>query len=330
MRTNLSARPSTLAVACLAVVATACTTPTLAPPTTPPSTATPPATATAAPALAAVATTSIVGDVVRAVGGDRVGVHVLIGPDSDPHRYKPSPGDLAALERATLVFENGLHLEAALEPLLGGRAARGRRVAVSDGIATRAAGAAEAADDHDHGGDGTAPDPHVWWDPIRVAVWADNIARALAAADPAGADGYAARAAAYRGELEALDVWIRAAVETVPPAQRVLVADHAVLGYFAVAYGFETIGTIVPGVSTAAEPSAKDLAALEAAVAAAGVRVIFVGEAVPSALAARVSADTGARLVPLRTEALSGPDGPAPTYLDFMRHNVTTIIDALR
>jgi len=327
---NLSLRPSPLAAACLAALAAACTTPTLAPPTPPPLTSTPPATATAEPALSVVATTSIVGDVVRAVGGSRIGVHVLIGPDSDPHRYKPSPGDLAALERAAIVFENGLHLEAALEPLLDGSASRGRRVVVSDGVATRAAGAAAAGDDHGHGGEGTTPDPHVWWDPIRVAVWADNIAGALAAADPAGADGYAARAAAYRGELEALDAWIRAAVETVPPARRVLVADHAVLGYFAVAYGFEEVGAIVPGVSTAAEPSAKDLAALEAALAAAGVAVIFVGEAVPSTLAARFADDTGARLVPLRTEALSGPDGPAPSYLAFMRHNVSAIVDALR
>lgn len=320
---NLSACRVTVAAACVAALTAACTTPTLAPPTAPPLTATPAATATAVPALSVVATTSIVGDVVRAVGGTRVGVHVLIGPDSDPHRHKPSPGDLAALERAAIVFENGLHLEAALEPLLGGSASRGRRVVVSDGIATLSAGAGdgEVADG--------APDPHVWWDPIRVAVWADNIAAALAAADPAGADGYAARAAAYRGELEALDAWIRTAVETVPPARRVLVADHGVLGYFAVAYGFEVVGALVPGLSTAAEPSAKDLAALEATLAEAGAAVIFVGEAVPSALAARVAADTGARIVPLRTEALSGPDGPAPTYLAFMRYNVGAIVDAL-
>ncbi len=341
-------RPSTATAAlratagALVALAAACRTPTAAPPgpTAPPTAA---ATATTTPALSVVATTSIVGDVVRAVGGERAAVHVLIGPDLDPHVYKPSPGDLAALEQATIVFENGLHLEAALESLLAGNAARSRRVAVSDGVATLAAAGGHAhdgapddagdgsnADEHGAADDGAVPNPHVWWDPVRVAVWADNIAGALSTADPAGRDGYAARADAYRAELAALDAWIRATVETVPPARRVLVTDHAVLAYFAVAYGFDEIGAIVPGASTAAEPSAKDLAALEDAIAAAGTAVIFVGEGAPSALAERVAADSGARLVPLRTESLSAPDGPAPNYLAFMRHNVTTIVEALR
>ena len=314
----------------------ACRTPTAAPvaPTdvasqiaVPPLAPTPAPTATVSPTLGVVATTSLVGDVVKAVGGERVAVHVLVGPDSDPHDYKPSPGDLAAIEAATIVFENGLHLEVSLEPLLesihpahpagdGGTV----RIAVSDGIATmRGAAPADPADN-----------PHVWWDPVRVKVWVANIAAALAAADPPGAAGYQTNAAAYAAELDALDTWIRTQTSALPPDRRVLVTDHEVLGYFAAAYGFTEIGAVVPSVSTEAEPSAKDLAALEAAIAAHGVTAIFTGETVPTALSERVAADTGTRLVPIFAEALSRPDGPAGTYVAFMRHNVTTIVEALR
>ncbi|MFN8422518.1 MAG: metal ABC transporter substrate-binding protein [Anaerolineae bacterium] len=298
----------------VALLAAACTSPTPAAPPTP--TAVPP-TATPAPAVHAVATTSIVGDVVRAVGGDRVAVTVLIGKDGDPHDYKPTPGDLARIEQAAIVFENGLHLEAPLEPLLASTAARDRRVAVSDGVATmREAGA-------------PFDNPHVWWDPVRVKVWAANIAAALGGADPPGASIYAANAERYAADLTALDGWIRERTAAVPADRRRLVTDHEMLGYFAAAYGFTEVGAVVASSSTGAEPSAKELAALEAAIRANGVTAIFSGESAPTAMTERVAADTGARVVTLYAEALSGPDGPAATYLAFMRHNVEVIVGAL-
>jgi len=320
----------------LLVATTACRTPTAAPiapvaptrmashPAVPPLAPAPAPTAVVSPTLGVVATTSLVGDVVKAVGGERVAVHVLIGPDSDPHDYKPSPGDLAAIEAATIVFENGLHLEVSLASLLASLHPAGdggaQRIAVSDGIATmRGAPPANPADN-----------PHVWWDPVRVKVWVRNIAAALAAADPPGSAVYQANATAYAAELDALDTWIRAQTSAIPPDRRVLVTDHEVLGYFAAAYGFTEVGAVVPSVSTEAEPSAKDLAALEAAIAAYGVTAIFTGETVPTALSERVAADTGTRLVSIYAEALSAPDGPAGTYVAFMRHNVTTIVEALR
>lgn len=322
-----SPRPVALA---LALLAAACRTPT---PAAPPPPTPPPPTATAAPAVHAVATTSLVGDVVRAVGGERVAVAVLIGPDSDPHDYKPTPGDLAKIEQAAIVFENGLHLEASLEPLLQSTAARGRRVAVSDGIATvrSAPGIEPGEPTADPAATAALVDnPHVWWDPVRVMVWATNIAAALSRADPAGTATYTANAVAYTGELTALDAWIREQTASIPTERRTLVTDHEVLGYFATAYGFTEVGAVLPGISTDAEPSAKDLAALERAIKAHDVKAILVGETVPTALAERVAADTGTRLVPFYAEALSGPDGPAPTYVAFMRHNVATIVAALR
>ncbi|MEO8082902.1 MAG: metal ABC transporter substrate-binding protein [Ardenticatenales bacterium] len=327
-----SAHP--IVAASLALLTAACRTPTPAvpPPPTPPL-----PTATAIPAVHAVATTSLVGDVVRAVGGDRVAVAVLIGPDSNPHDYKPTPGDLAKIEQAAIVFENGLHLEVSLEPLLRSTTARGRRVAVSDGIATIRGAAEQAVVDAaaplPPGGDAATSvvdNPHVWWDPVRVKVWAANIQRALSEADPAGAAEYAGNAERYVAQLTTLDAWIREQTSSIPAARRVLVTDHEVLGYFAAAYGLTVVGAVIPSASTEAEPSAKALSALEAAMKARGVTVLFCAETVPSALSERVAADTGARLVPLYAEALSGPDGPASTYVAFMRYNVATIVAALR
>lgn len=318
-RAHRTSPAAPLGVVLLLTAAAACRTPTAAPiaTATPPAEAAP---ATARPALRVVATTSIVGDVVQAVGGERVAVTVLIEPDAGPHDYKPTPGDLAALEAAAIVFENGLRLEVSLEPLLSDVTGVARRVAVSEGIATMRA-AAEA---------GGADDPHVWWDPVRVKVWATNIARALGTADPPGAAAYTANAAAYAAELDALDAWIRDETSAIPADRRVLVTDHDVLGYFATAYGFTEVGAMIDSLSTDAEPSAKDLAALEAAIEAHAVPAVFTGATASTALSARVAADTGARLVPIYTESLSAADGPAPTYLAFMRHNVTAIVEALR
>ena len=166
-------------------------------------------------------------------------------------------------------------------------------------------------------------------DPGNVMQWAGNIAEALAAQDPANADDYMARAAAYQAELAALDEWIVAQVNTIPEGQRQLVTDHDALGYFAARYGFEVVGAVIPGTSTVSEASAAEIAELEAAIADLGVAAIFVGTTVSDDLAARVAADTGVELVALYTGALSGPDGPAGSYLEMMRFNVAAIVAAL-
>jgi ABC-type Zn uptake system ZnuABC Zn-binding protein ZnuA len=172
-------------------------------------------------------------------------------------------------------------------------------------------------------------DPHVWFDPRNVAAWSETIAQALAEADPDRASLYRARANAYQEEIDELDRWIRDRVATVPEEERRLVTDHEAFGYFAALYGFEEIGTILPGYSTLSEPSARDLAALEDGIRAAGVPCVFVGTTIPSDLAEQVAADTGTRIVFLYTGSLSEPDGPAATYLDLMRFDVEQIVRGL-
>jgi len=180
--------------------------------------------------------------------------------------------------------------------------------------------------DHRHDHD---LDPHVWFDPTSVQTWTVNIELALAAADPTHTDLYAANAEALRLRLVELDVWAHQQVAGVPEDRRLLVADHHVLAYFARRYEFRHVGTVLPGVSTLAEPSAASLAALEDHIRRLGVPAIFVGTTVSAGLAERVAQDTGTRVVRLYTGSLSAPGGEADSYEAFMRYNVTAIVEAL-
>jgi len=265
-------------------------------------------------------TTTIVGDVVREIAGDDAFVTVLMPVGADPHAFQASPRDAIAVEAADLVFLSGAGLEGSFAPLL--QAARGRIVDLSSGLALRQ----HEAGDTDEEGDF---DPHVWFDPRNVAAWSETIAQVLAEADPDHASMYRARADAYQKEIGELDRWIRDRVATVPEEARRLVTDHEAFGYFANLYGFEQTGTILPGYSTLSEPSARELAALEDAIRAAGVPCIFVGTTIPSDLSEQVAADTGTRIVFLYTGSLSEPDGPAATYLDLMRFDVEQIVSGL-
>lgn len=275
--------------------------------------------------LPVAATTSIVGDVVAQVGGDRIGLTVLMPAGTDPHTFEPTPRDLVLLSRARLVFINGAGLEEGLTPVLASPELRGKVVDLSAGLELRTLEDEHEEEDHAHGG----VDPHVWFDPLLVARWVDRIAAALSEADPAGQGAYEARAAAYRSALEELDRWIQAEVARVPPERRLLVTDHRVLGYFAARYGFEEVGAIVPGFSTLAEPSAKEIAALADGIRRLGVPALFVSAEFNPALAAQLSRETGVRVVTLFHGSLSAPGGPAPDYLSFMRENVRRIVEAL-
>ena len=267
-------------------------------------------------------TTSIVGDVVRRVALSDATVSVLVPIGADPHAFAASPRDAMAIETADVVFLSGGGLEASLASLL--QAVDGRVVDLSIGLEFRTL-IAHNEDAGEHG----AVDPHVWFDPRNVIEWVRVIEWTLTELDPEHAAEYAARAAAYEAELIGLDAWIAARVAVLPIASRQLVTDHASFGYFADRYGFTEIGTVFPGTSTLAEPSARDLAELEDAIRAAAVPALFVGTTVSPALAEQIAADTGARVVFLYTGSLSEPDGPAATYVDFMRYDVEAIVAAL-
>jgi ABC-type Zn uptake system ZnuABC Zn-binding protein ZnuA len=277
--------------------------------------------------LRVVATTTIVGDVVRAVGGDSIELTTLMPLGTDPHSFDPSPRDVAVVADANVVFMNGVDLEAFLERMLESAGGKAEVVVLSEGIELRElSGEHEGESTQEHGD----YDPHVWFDPSNVMVWVDNIEETLSRFDAANAQTFHERAQAYRSELQELDGWIKAQVEQVPEANRSIVADHDTFGYLAARYGLRTVGTIKPGYSTLSEPSAQELADLENTIRDLGVKAVFVGTTVNPKLARRVEEDTGVKLVFLYTGSLSEPDGPAASYVEFMRYNVSQIVEALR
>lgn len=272
-----------------------------------------------------VATTTLVGDVVRQVGGDAIALTVLLPYGVDPHAFDPTPQDLARIADADLVFANGAGLEEFLSPLLENAGGAAQIVQVSEGIPLLAM-APGAEEEHEH----TGGDPHTWIDPNNVKIWVANIAAALTQADPEHAASYQANAAAYTAELVTLDAWIREQVAQVPEAHRLLVTDHQLFGYFAEEYGFVQVGAIIPAYSTAAQPSAQELASLEDAIRSYAAPAIFVGSTVNPTLAEQVAQDTGVRLVRVYTGSLTEPGGEADSYLSYMRYNVTAMVEALR
>ncbi len=285
--------------------------------------------------LRVVATTTIVGDVVARVGGDAIELTVLLPPGADPHTYEPTPADLTAVARAHVLFVNGLGLEGFLERTLR-NVGDVPVVPVSAGIQPRLLeehehereeheGEERGEESHAHG----EADPHVWLDVRNVLIWVENIRQALSALDPARADRYAANAAAYRAELEALDAWVLEQVAQVPPQNRKLVTNHPVLGYFADRYGFEQVAAIYP-ISPGAEPSAREIAELEETIRQFGVPAVFAETTVNPKLAEQVARDTGVALVTLYTDSLGGPGSGVESYVDLIRYNVNAIVNALK
>jgi len=275
--------------------------------------------------LRVVATTNIVGDVVRQVGGDQIELVTLMGIGVDPHSYVPAPSEVAAIHDAHLVFLNGGGLEGGLENLLDSAGGGAPRVEISEGIQflpARAGAEAETGDDHGE------LDPHVWFGVPNVIRWVDNARQALSRLDAGNADAYQANAERYSQELEELDAWIHAQVETIPAPNRKLVTNHASFGYFA-PYGLEQVGTVYP-FNPSAEPSARNIAELQETIQRYGVPAIFTESTVNAKLAQQVAADTGVRLVPLYTGSLGGPGSGAETYVELMRYDVAAIVEALR
>lgn len=280
--------------------------------------------------LKVVATTTLVGDTVRSVAGELVDLTVLLAPGTEAHSYEPSPQDIAAVAGADVVFMNGIGLEGFMAPLLQNAGGSAKVVEVSEGIELimradeHTAGDEHAEEEHER-----TADPHVWFSPANVEVWASAIARVLSELDAPNAPVYASNASTYRTKLQELDTWIKEQVARVPEARRVLVTDHDTFGYLADRYGFQLIGAILPNVSSSAEPTPQELVEIQNAVREHNVPAIFVASEASSALARRVAEDTGAKLVFVYVESLSAPGGPVDTYESFMRYNISAIVDAL-
>lgn len=290
--------------------------------------------------LKVVATTSLVGDVVHQLGGDAISLTVLLPLGSDPHSFEPTPQDAALLAEADLIIANGAGLEEFLDRLLESAAGDAVVVHASEGIPfieiqaeTSHEGEEVEAEEEPGGEEGHSHegvDPHVWMDPNLVQVWVNNIEKALSAQDPSNASLFKTNAEAYRKQLTELDTWVRHQVDQVSAENRRLVTDHQCLGYFAARYGFEQVGAVFPGFTSLAEPSAQELAELEDAIKNYGVKAVFVGATVNPSLAQRIAEDTGVELVMFYTGSLTEAEGPASTYLDFMRYNVNAMVEALK
>ena len=268
----------------------------------------------AAERLNIVASFSILGDFVRNVGGDRVSVTTLVGADSDVHVYTPAPSDAKRIADAKFVVVNGLGLEGWLPRLVQSSGSKATIVTASAGIAPLKLG--------------SAADPHAWQSVPNAKVYVTDIANALAAADPDDAEFFRAQAKAYLEKLETLDREVREAVAKIPPERRKVISTHDAFGYFAAEYGIRFIAPL--GVSTETEPSARDIAAIIGQIKAARIPAVFLENISDDRLIRRIAAETGAKVGgTLISDGLTGEKGPAPTYIDMVRHNIKALTAAL-
>ncbi|AWM88377.1 metal ABC transporter substrate-binding protein [Microvirga sp. 17 mud 1-3] len=278
--------------------------------------------------LDVVATFSILGDLVKEVGGERVSVTTLVGPNGDAHVYAPSPADARRLVDAKVVFVNGLKFEGWIDRLIASSGTKAAVVEAAKGI-TPVKGEGEGHDHgSDHGHDHGGLDPHAWQNVANAKVYVTNIRDALTAADPAGKAAYEAQAAAYLARLDALDTEIKEIVARIPKERRRIITSHDAFRYFQEAYGIVFVAP--QGVSTDAEASAKDVAKIIRQIRREKVKAIFVENVSDPRLMERIAQETGARIGErVFSDALSGPEGPAGTYIEMMRHNIRAFSTAL-
>jgi zinc/manganese transport system substrate-binding protein len=282
----------------------------------------------AAEKLPVTASFSILGDLVRVVGGDRVAVTTLVGANEDAHVFEAKPSDAKTLLASKLVVLNGLGFEPWARKLLKSSGYKGETVMAAKGVKARAmqeekGHGAHAGHAHEE------MDPHTWQNPNNVALYVRNIAAGLAKVDAAGAATYQANAEAYVKELQALDAWAQAQIATIPADKRKVITSHDAFGYFAAQYGVKFLAP--QGVNTEAEPSAKQVAQLIKQIQREKIRAMFVENMSNPKLIAQLSKDAGATLgASLYADALSTADQPGATYLQMMRHNVTQLVAGMK
>jgi zinc/manganese transport system substrate-binding protein len=296
--------------------------------------------------LKVVASMSVLGDMVRQVGGGAVDVVTLVGPDADTHMFEPTPANARDLKDAGLVVMNGLGLEPWLPRLMKATGTRAASVTVSEGVKPRRAGGhshdrdqdqdhnQDHSQDHDHeqhhdrGHARGAVDPHAWQDVANAMIYARNIAAALCQADSPRCPDYRAGGDALVHDLESLDREVKEAFAPVPRAERKIITTHDAFGYYGAAYGLTLLAP--EGMSTEAEPTARSVAALIRQIRREKITAIFVENVTDSRLIERIARESqavvGGRLY---SDALSAADGPAASYQRMIRHNTRMIVAAL-
>jgi zinc/manganese transport system substrate-binding protein len=304
--------------------------------------------AMAADKVKAVASFSILGDMVKQVGGDRVELVMLVGPDGDTHVFNPTPADAKTLASADVFFVNGLGFEGWMERLEKSSGFKGKTVVVSTGVKLLTMQEEEghhhggghedhakgeeheehAKGEHDDGESAEVTDPHAWQDLANGKIYVANIRDALIEADPEGKFVYEANAAKYLAAIAKEEIAVKQALGALPEARRKIITSHDAFGYFGKAYGLEIIAP--EGVSTESEASAQDVAKIIRQIRVEKIPAVFIENVTDHRLLDQIARETGAKIGgTLYSDALSGPDGPASTYLDMFRHNVGTLTAAL-
>lgn len=284
----------------------------------------------ATPALAdklpVLASFSILADLTREVGGERVDVASLVGPDQDAHVFQPAPQDVKKLAAAKVFVVNGLGFEGWLSRLSKSSGFKGQTVVASQGV--KAQDMAEEEHDH-HGHNHGHTDPHAWHNPQNVKLYVNNIRAALTQADPAGKDYYSQRASQYSQQLDALDADARQRFAAIPASQRKVLTSHDAFGYLAQRYQIRFLSP--QGVSTDAEASAKTVAKLVRQVKAEKIRAVFVENMTDKRLLEQLSREAGVQVGgKLYADALSPANGPASSYLKLFSHNVNSLSAAMK
>jgi ABC-type Zn uptake system ZnuABC Zn-binding protein ZnuA len=269
--------------------------------------------------ITAVTTMSVLADMIRNVGGDRVSVENIIPVGAGPEDYQPTPQDAQKLAAADIVFFNGHGLEAWLDDLFKSAARPGQpQIAVSAGLPAI-------------GADGEFPEgnPHFWLSAALGARYVDAIRAGLAQVDPGGASTYAENAEAYRAQLLALDDELKQQAASIPAAARKIVTNHDAFLYFAQAYGFTIVGDLLGNPES--EPSAGDLARLVLAIRQENVKAVFAEAQFNPKLAQTLADEAGVKVVAeLYTDTLGEPGSPAPTYVEMLRYDMREIVAALQ
>jgi zinc/manganese transport system substrate-binding protein len=286
--------------------------------------------------IKAVATFSILGDMVQQIGGDRVELTTLVGPNGDAHVFTPTPADAKTLAKADIFFVNGLGFEGWMERLAKSSGFDGKMVVASEGVVPLTM---EDEEGHHHDGgkggeehiehDGERViDPHAWQNLANGKIYVANIRDALIAADPEGKDFYAANAQKYLKAIAEEEAAVKAAIDALPESRRKIITSHDAFGYFGKAYGLEIIAP--EGVSTESEASAQDVAKIIRQIKAEKIPAVFLENVTDRRLLDQIADETGAKIGgTLYSDALSPPGGPAATYLDMFRHNIETLSVAL-
>ncbi len=267
------------------------------------------------------ATETFLGDIAQNVAGNRIQVETLLRATVDPHTFEPTPQDAIKITDSQVLIVNGLGYETWLTKTLANLS--GQRVVV---VATTG-----LKPNPDPSGEHPDGDPHMWMNPLNTIRYAENIRDGFIQIDPTGKDVYTANADAYIAKLKDLDQWVKDQITQLPPEKRLLVTNHDALGYFAQAYNFKIVGAVIPSVTDEASPSAQQMAGLIDTIKSSGAPAIFLDIGENQNLAKQIASESSAKVVTdLYVESISVPTGPAPTYIDMIKHDVTIIVEALK